>query len=176
MKISKILLMAILAVAGSSLWAAELYSNMCSTNDLLKKWSNSKIAELLPKGGPNDKYAVKIINDNAKKSAIISFKIDPTQVKGKTLTLSADAKGEDVAVPSKKKYFGTKFMIYYKTAAGKKRWVEGNVGQVRSGSFSWKKLTTKAKIPDDTVYVLISVGLQEASGTVYFSDIQISYE
>ncbi len=176
MKISKIALMTMLAGACTGLWAGELFSDMCGTNDLLKKWGNSKVAQLLPNGGPEDKYAVKISSEDAKKSAMISFKIDPAQVKGKTLVLSADAKAEEVVVPSKKSYLGTKFMIFYKTKENKRKYAEGNVCQVRSGSFDWKKLTTKVKIPEDVVYISISIGLQEASGTVSFSNIQLSTE
>lgn len=168
--------MTALLVVGTALgvMADDLYENLGSTPESLALWNN-KFMQLLPNGGPEGKYAVKMSCDNPKKGNMASFVVPVDKVKGKKVEFSAKVKAENVS-KNAQGHLGIKFMVYYKTSAAEKNqmWAEGTVvNQSRCGSYDWKELKTEVMIPENAVAVRLTIGLQEVSGTVYFSDMDL---
>jgi hypothetical protein len=68
-------------------------------------------------------------------------------------------------------------MLFVQTADGKRFYREGaSVTKNRTGSYDWKEIETKFAIPANATIARIELGLQEASGKVLFSDIDVEIE
>ena len=158
--------------------AADLYDDMASTPELLKKWYGvNQNVKLLPNGGPEGKYAVEISADKPVTSRTLTFNLPIDRIKGKKVEFSADVKAENVVRSLDRGFLGIKFMLYFKRANGKVHYFEGpSVGKKRIGTFNWTEFESKCPIPADVVSARLEIGLQHASGKVLFSDIDIEIE
>jgi len=164
-------LMATVSLCGGE----KLYDNLASTPALLKEWGGSGMAQLKPDGGPDGKYAVTILSRNPKLSKMIILNLPAEKLKGRKVKFSAKVKAEYVT-GAKNPVCGVKFMVNYVTSAPKNNqgWPEGaSVGAHRRGSYDWTTLQTVVTFPEDTVKVSFYMGLQNVTGIVSFSDIDI---
>ncbi len=153
--------------------ADDIYDDLLDTADSLKVWKNAAVMTFLPNGGEErDDNAVKITATDATQSALASFVVDIDKVRGKTIELSAKVKGEDISKPPKP-YLGLKMMLIVVEADGKTRYPDTTR---LTGSFGWRKLKTRTVIPADAKSVTIQIGLQNSTGTVYFSDLELDDE
>lgn len=151
--------------------AGDIYDNMLGSQEAVAKWRNAKAMTFLPAGGPeSDESAVKITATDAAKGAMVQFPVDISKVRGKALKLTAKIKGEDISVPPKP-YLGVKMMLTVTGADGKVNYPD--VQPKLTGTFGWREVRTLATIPADAKSVVISIGLQNSSGTIYFSDLEL---
>ena len=174
----KINLLLAALVCGCTAFAGDLYDDLANTPEQLKKWQgNLKVAKLLPNGGPEGKYAVEINCDKNTQYGIIRFNLPVNKVKGKKIEISAKVKAENVATVKKVNFVGVKFMLFVQTADGKRFYPEGaSVIKSRTGSYDWKEIETKFAIPANATIARVELGLQEASGKVLFSDIDVEID
>lgn len=173
-KITILSLVGLILCCGVAIWADDdIENNMASTPELLKKWSNSSAATLLPNGGPKGRPAIKITNDKPDASRLIQYQLDLNQVRGKIIELTADVKAENVS-KGPKNYLGIKLMIIVTQADNTKKHFDIMIG--KSGSYNWRDYEVKAEIPQDAKKVTLCLGLQSATGAVYFSDIDVDVD
>lgn len=128
------------------------------------KWGGKVI--LLPNGGPDGEAVVKVSGPGLSSAAL-----DAKAVCGKKLTVTALIKAEEVAEPEKPN-LGVKLMVVAVCADGTVKYFEGLPENFRSGSYQWKPARTVAEIPADATRVLLSIGIQKATGTVSYADIR----
>lgn len=102
-------------------------------------------------------------------SNIAMRKFDLAPYKSKNLVLNCKIKAGGVT-KSKQAWNGIKFMVNYKSA-GQEIW--RNISQTW-GTFDWKEFTVGISVPDDVQGGTLSFGLQDCSGTVWFSDFKIA--
>lgn len=88
---------------------------------------------------------------------------------GATLLLSVKMKAENVARLKPLSFTGTKFMLMV-TKDGKTVWPEVAPQQ---GSFDWTEQSFRQEIPFGVKNVVLVLGLQGATGTVYFKDLKV---
>ena len=165
------------AVLGAMLFGAfavsadDIYDNMIDTEAALKQWSNAAAMTFLPNGGPeSDESAVRLSVTDPAKGAMAQFPVDVNLVRGKTVKLTGKIKGENISVPPQA-YLGVKMMFEIVGADGKKNYPD--VQPKLTGTFGWREAITIATIPADAKAVTIVIGLQNSSGTIYFSDLEL---
>lgn len=165
------IMMATVAVCGGE----KLYNDLASTPALLKEWNGNTFAELLPNGGPDGNYAVTILSRDPTTSKMMILNLPVEKLKGRKVLFSAKAKAEYVTGP-KNPVCGVKFMVNYITAApgNKQAWPEGaSVNAHRRGSYDWTVFKTEVTFPEDIAKASFYIGLQNVTGIVTFSDIDI---
>ena len=151
--------------------ADDIYDDLLKTQNAVSKWRNAQVMTFLPNGGPeSDESAVKITLNDPASSAMPQFPVDINLVRGKTVKLTAKIKGENISVPPKS-YLGIKMMLAITGADGKVNYPD--VQPKLTGTFGWREAITVATIPADAKSVTISIGLQNSSGTIYFSDLEL---
>ena len=165
------------AVLGAMLFGAfavsadDIYDNMIDTEAALKQWSNAAAMTFLPNGAPeSDESAVRLSVTDPAKGAMAQFPVDVNLVRGKTVKLTGKIKGENISVPPQA-YLGVKMMFEIVGADGKKNYPD--VQPKLTGTFGWREAITIATIPADAKAVTIVIGLQNSSGTIYFSDLEL---
>ncbi len=164
-------IMATAAVRGGE----KLYNDLASTPALLKAWSGSSFAQFLPDGGPDGKYAITILSRDPTTSKMMILNLPVEKLKGRKVLFSAKVKAEYVTGP-KNPVCGVKFMVNYITAApgNKQAWPEGaSVNAHRRGTYDWTAFKTEVTFPEDIAKVSFYIGLQNVTGIVTFSDIDI---
>lgn len=149
--------------------ADDICENPIKTPEALKAWRNASAMTFLPDGGPENASAVKITATDAAKPVMASLPVAIDKVRGKTVVLSAKVKGENISKPEKP-YLGIKMMLVITGADGKINYPD--TARV-TGSFDWRELKTMATIPPDAKSVIIQIGLQNSTGSVYFSDLEL---
>ncbi len=150
--------------------AGDLCDDLIDKADSLKAWRNASVMTFLPDGGPEKgESAVKITAADATKPAMALFPVPIDKVRGKTIILSAKVKGENISKPDKP-YLGIKMMLVITGADGKINYPD--TARI-TGSFDWRELKTMATIPPDAKSVMIQIGLQNSTGSIYFSDLEL---
>jgi hypothetical protein len=151
--------------------ADDIYDDLLDRPGAVAKWQNSEIMTFLPNGGPEfDDSAVKITSVDATKGAMAQFSVGLRWVRGKTVTLSAKVKGENISA-LEKATGGIKLTIRITGADDKV--TELNPQPKLGGTFNWRKCITLATIPNDAKSVTLVIGLEGVTGTVYFSDLEL---
>lgn len=97
------------------------------------------------------------------------FPVPIDKVRGKTIVLSAKVKGENISKPDKS-YLGIKMMLVITGADGKINYPD--TARI-TGSFDWRELKTVATVPPDAKSVTIQIGLQNSTGSIFFSDLEL---
>lgn len=149
--------------------ADDIGENLIKTPEALKAWRNAAAMTFLPDGGPENASAVKITATDAAKPVMASLPVAIDKVRGKTVILSAKVKGENISKPEKP-YLGIKMMLVITGADGKMNYPD--TARI-TGNFDWRELKTVATIPPDAKSVMIQIGLQNSTGSVYFSDLDL---
>ncbi len=169
----KLFLGAVLA-GGAVLGAGDLVKDPIDTPQAVAKWSNAKMMQFLPTGGPEGEPAVKITPADAK-GINCELPLDITKIRGKILEASADIKGDDITKPEHS-YLGIKLMFRVILADGKANYPDIAPETKKTGTFDWSEYKVKARIPEDAKSVYLVIGLQGATGTVYYSDLGVDIE
>lgn len=136
--------------------------------DQLKEWSIPPFAAIETVNG-NTVLRVTVSPENGGgKQNFVSRKFDLAPYKNKSLILSCKIKADQVTIP-KQTWNGVKFMVNFQTG-GLETWQ--HINNVR-GTFDWKEFSFSFPVPNDAQNGTLSLGLQDCSGTVRFSDIKI---
>jgi hypothetical protein len=116
-----------------------------------------------------DGKALRITSADGKKSACLQRGFAVPE--GCTLRLSVKIKAEKVArlAPRRHDGSGTKFMLMV-TKDGKTVWPDA---PPQEGSFDWMEQSFQSDIPFGVKNVILVLGLQGASGAVYFKDLKV---
>lgn len=101
---------------------------------------------------------------------MVSRPLDLSRYRGCQLIFECMAKADGVSKPSAS-YLGVKFMLHYQSKADGPCWINQN--EVH-GSFDWRPLRFSARIAPDATDGMISLGLQDSSGTVWFDTVKIT--
>ena len=174
----KILAAAVACLTMVSVFADEtlIARNMLGTPQKFGTWINNKKAKFNAKGGPDGKSYVTISAADLKDAFQIAkfMHADVAKMKGRKVVLYGKIKAEDVKKAAKP-WLGIKFLIAYQVKDKKgTRFVEGKFP--RSGSFDWKEFETSIKLPEDLSMFCINIGLQETSGTIHVSDVELKFD
>ncbi|MDD3155824.1 MAG: hypothetical protein PHS41_13275, partial [Victivallaceae bacterium] len=149
-----------------------LYRNLGDSPEALKRWEGARAENFLPAGGPDGKYAIRLVS-SSDQGNIIHFLIPAGAVRGKVLRLSAMVQAQNVKSKSLG-YMGVKFMIYA-VGADKKSYNQETMTRAdRFGSYPWRELATVFHAPKDLMYLRISIGVYGTEGTALFSGINLA--
>ena len=138
-----------------------IYKNIGALPSLVYRWTYSE-PEVITSGGFGNRYALKM-----RKMGVL--RLNEKKLAGKMLQLSAMVKAENIQQSKQ----GVAFQIRYRGADRKLHTISQIAAKDRSGSYDWKKMSITAEIPADATEVGIGLGIQGATGTVYFSDVNI---
>ncbi len=145
-----------------------ILSEPFQTQQNLKGW------RLAPGAGvavaPDGKNALKITCGDTTGKSIFTcgYRFDPKTVAGRRLTATVEVM-RDLTPPSVK-WQGGKFQFSIKTP-GKQDWK--GVYMANPQSSGWEKLTLTADIPLDAEAVSLDLGIQNASGTIWFRNLSV---
>lgn len=84
-------------------------------------------------------------------------------------TLHATVKAENVSAPPQS-WNGIKVMLILENASGGKTYPQI---PIPAGSFDWKAVSARIRLPRDVAKATLVVGLEEVSGRVWFDDLRI---
>lgn len=146
----------------------ELYVNEFNTRDSLTEWSLGLAPKAGTKGndavlshwhGENGKSGFLRFSASGQKSDLISIELPAEKMKG-LIQLEARIRGKKLAVGSKA-YFGPKVMLFHQF--GKKNsWPEPEGSKL--GTYDWRTVAMILEIPQNTTKVILTLGIQSASG------------
>lgn len=143
-----------------------LFEETFSTPDSLSKWKTNGKVTRLEKGGPDNGPCVKLeVPKNG--NAGISMELDPKKITG-MIAFEAMVKGENLR-QGVKPFFGPKFMLF-NTNGKKSAWPEP---MRQFGTYNWKRVRKYFLLPPDTNRLVLSAGIQEASGAFHVANIRI---
>lgn len=137
----------------------------------LAGWSGTSGASIVT-NGYNGKKAVKITATSRTAASLLKTEIDATKIVSSTVRVSATLRADGVSVPAAT-YNGVKVMLtltYYngtKTYPQKTRiW----------GTFGWNATIANndVVIPSDVQSIVVNLGLQDSTGTVYFDSVSLT--
>lgn len=134
----------------------------------VKGWLIPSFAATVKDG---NRYAMKISTTKTKlnQQHLASYKLDLKPYRGKKLLFICQSKAKNVSKPNAR-YNGVKFMFHYTTTAGKNSW---NHPVNLYGTYKWQKISFSATIPHNVDSGTIYVGLQDSTGTAWFSDLKV---
>ena len=163
----QLFLAALVSLAGSMPAADLLWQNDLNTESELRKFTRHSSNWDLS-GGVNGSSCLKFHNDKPE-GYPPSATLDPNLFKGKTVIISAMIKAKDLQVPANR-YWGPKVCLYYKTASGKEQFAECPKSY---GTYNWKPVSLKVKLPSDIEKIRLLAGLQRCAGTFWIDGISI---
>ncbi|MDF3128564.1 cellulase family glycosylhydrolase [Kiritimatiellaeota bacterium B1221] len=125
--------------------------------------------------GPGGKAAIKVVSSvepgslstSGDKMVILPF--DLTSFKGAKIEISGKVRGENISRPGHV-YTGVKVQLHVLEAGGQQNWIDQGGSY---GTFDWKDLSARAGIPQDALSATLALGLQECTGTVWISDVEV---
>ncbi len=167
----KIILM--LFILGVSLTAPAAYENRellweadFSSPEALQRWAGYKIANYLPKGGPNNSPAVSFVLPKVG-AKLMSIQLDPVKLQG-LIQLEAVCRGKELEKGTKH-FLGSKIMLSI-SQDGKKNCPE----PLRQyGTYDWRTFSMVQLIPANTESISLTLGIQLASGTFEVASVKI---
>jgi len=124
--------------------------------------------------GPDGIPAVRISNESGKALMLVTFPIGVDPVRGAKLSMTAMIRGEGVEPLNKsvalRSYEGVKFQLFADSPVqGPKYFDSRNL----RGTFPWRSTGRIASIPDDATKCAISLGIEKAGGTAWFSNVRV---
>lgn len=161
----------LIVMVGAALGASPQVGEVVYTLDMPRaaKATNPPAGGQWVSEGPGGSICFKLMRE-ARGGSGVSLPIDLSPWRGTILTLSARLKADRVSEPAAS-YNGVKCMLHFKTPATGEHWV--NPPGVH-GSFDWKTVTCRVLVPDDAAAADLHLGLQDASGTVWFSEVTLT--
>ncbi len=130
-------------------------------------WSRSPLVET------EDEHAVaKMINSTPGGSEMMTASLPVDALKGRWVTIEARVKGEGISIHPQP-WNGPKLMLHFRNAEGKDDYPQA---PLPDGSFDWKDIRWRLRVPDNVIDVQLSLGLEAVRGTVWFGALRISVE
>ena len=161
---------------GSEPTAAPRAGEVLFTLDPAKERENIERVGQIVKEGPGGGECIRanVTPEDFKQGkaeALIKIPLDMSRWKGAQIVITAKIRGESISKPEKR-YNGAKLQIFYKTSDGADKYTAG-LSQT-FGTFDWKEVALIGNTDDGASGGLLQLGLQESSGTIWFSDVVIS--
>lgn len=156
------------APAGTPLHPGE---DPAATAEQLRRWEGAGFAVFLPEGREKGRPAIRIDSPDATASRQLRIPVALEAVRGHAVELEAELKAEKVQRPDAA-YLGIKLMLVITGADGKLRYHDLMEGKY--GNYDWRSCRVKVEIPPDARRVMLHLGLQNAIGTVLFSNIRLN--
>jgi len=105
-------------------------------------------------------------------TALVTAPFDLKPYAGKRVILQADIRQENVSVP-RDRWNGVKCMLHFETPTAGKRWP--NVG-CPTGSSDWTRRSTMVDVPEDIGDAMLSIGLQDSTGTIWVDNLTLTLD
>ena len=107
--------------------------------------------------------------EEAKGGHMVSMPLDVARYRGCKLRFTCKAKADGATKPPAS-WLGVKYMFHVKSKSFGPSWT--NEGDV-FGTFDWRTLEFVVVIPPDAEDGVLSLGLQDSAGTVWFDDLRV---
>ncbi|MFA5203788.1 MAG: cellulase family glycosylhydrolase [Lentisphaeria bacterium] len=91
--------------------------------------------------------------------------------RGAILCVEAMMRGRDIVRTAAPPYFGPKLMLHLTTRSGYEYYGEQRKA---CGTYDWRKFTACLRVPDDIQKLELHVGLQNATGTLWVDEVNIT--
>lgn len=101
-------------------------------------------------------------------SRTVSMPLPVTALRGARLLCQSMVKADEVT-PSPQPWNGIKFMLHLRGPGGQQWLQQDNV----FGTFDWKRIQFKARVPLDTEAAELILGLEAVSGQAHFDDLKV---
>jgi len=158
-----VIMLSLLAAHGDAVYQCEFKP------DQLQDWTIPQFAAIETLNG-SQALRVSVSPENGiGKMNFVSRKFDLGQYKNKILIFSCKIKADQVTMP-KHAWNGVKLMVNFRTGK-QEAWKQ--ISDVW-GTFDWKDFSVSFSVPDDASNGTLLLGLQDCSGTVWFSDCRIA--
>lgn len=151
-----------IAIRGLPCFAADIATVLQENFDdgsPLVKWSGTATLEQGYRGG----RALCIA------AGIVSRPLEVSELKGRTVRLSAMVRGENVS-SKPNPWNGIKYMLVIHTPEGT-QYPQAPLG---TGSFDWRATGFRVRIPGNATNITLVLGLEQVTGKVWFDDLKIT--
>lgn len=132
-------------------------------------WSGSQGAARLDAGFKSAR-AVRIESTDAQRGAHVEVPLPAKRLRGCKLIISGDVRSSDVS-RKPASWNGIKFMAPIVGASGGKWWPQAQIGV---GTFGWRRVAWHASVPKDAERMVLRLGLERVTGTVWFDNIKVA--
>ena len=175
----RILICAILLLAASALHAGGnaapqpgdvVFDTRFATPAEQQAWARADYAKWVAGAGGTTSLCITVPRAQSEGSHVIRLPLDLTRYRGCRLLFECTAKADNVSKPPAS-YLGVKFMLHYRSEAAGHFWLNENDV---FGTFDWRKLRFSDRVASDASDGEIDLGLQDSSGTVWFSAVKIT--
>jgi len=122
--------------------------------------------------GLASEHALRVVvpAEEAKGGHMVSLPLDVARYRGCKLRFTCKAKADGATKPSAS-WLGVKYMFHVQSKSLGPSWTnENNV----FGTFDWRTLEFVVAIPSDAEDGVLSLGLQDSAGTVWFDDLRVT--
>ena len=147
-----------------------LFQTDLATPNALNGWKNTKIASFVDDNSTPGRKCLKITvtPENKDLWGIIYYDLDVKKFAGRAVQLEGWMRGENIG-KSPQPWLGPKLMLSIHSNHESQYPDQHKL----DGNFPWTKFTVFARITNQATMVRLSVGLEKATGTVYFRDLRI---
>lgn len=134
----------------------------------LARWSKPPGMEHRNKDGVDNSGCIAFVSKE-RQSGLMTLKLDPAVVAGRSLAVEAMMKGQNISKPDKA-YLGPKLMIHLKNPYGES-WLDQTK---KYGSYDWEKLSVFVRVPHDAELVELCLGLQGSTGELLIDELKVT--
>lgn len=142
--------------------------NTPKNRDLWSKNKSVQFIEKIPGNSADQCVYVEIPKSINEGSASIGIKLDPAELRGCVLRMSARIKSEDVAKPPAS-YNGIDVQLHIKSPTQEIWHQSGN----QFGTSDWRTITCDVSVPNDAQLMDLGLGLEKTNGKVWIDDLEI---
>jgi endoglucanase len=151
-------------------WAAEpgdvVFQTDFGTEAEQARWSEAPCAQWIP--GSNS--AALRVQAEALGSHMVTRPLPLEPWAGCELLFTCRVKAQDVTRAAQP-YLGVKYMLHYDAPSSGPVWLNENDVH---GTFDWKTLSFRVRLPADVNDAELNLGLQGSSGTVWFDEVRVA--
>lgn len=151
----------------SSVFGTVLFEEPFSSPDSVRKYPPWQAKTELAREKDGSRV-LKISLAERKPTGTIRIKLNPAEIAGKRIRVSAELKGKEIA-QAKEIFNGGKFMMPVEAPSG----TTYPGALVRRGTFDWEKKSFTVEIPDNVKAAFITLGFQDSFGTLYVRNLKV---
>jgi len=131
------------------------------------RWANGAKFDCKVVPGPDGANELMLASEEVAKNANLNIPLDVTKLWGKTATVKAKVRAENL----KNSGGSARFVLNYVEASGDGKWPTKSLDE---GSYGWREIVFPVEIPDQSEKAGVSIALQGASGKLFVRDLEVT--
>ncbi len=163
-------LIALVLAFSAMTYAEEVFSrSFAEEKDLVGLYGEKEKGKIVELEDGSKALEISVAANDPVKNAKVSVHVSGAKIAGKKVVFTAEVKpamGEAL-----KKWGGGSFVVWAKVPGGKKDiWQQDYIGP---GKKDWKKVQILVDFPEGVKFALLSLGITNAEGKIYFRNVKI---